>query len=157
MEFFDKLVDSDLIGPDGSIRGCFDESFHGIMVSDRLREMLLNEESEAKDLFAEEEKSEFIFELFRIISIGGALCQADSNIHNYLSLVKSLYRDTVTVYRDSKENKVQLSGKAYKIEKITGVELFPKNPDSPNNALILIIDPLKKVLTVIKQSYNSFW
>lgn len=41
---------------------------------------MLNEYSENKELFNEDEKSELIFKLFRTITIGGALCQADDSI-----------------------------------------------------------------------------
>jgi hypothetical protein len=45
--------------------------------------MLLNDCSENVDAFTSEEKSEFIFHLFRILAVGGSLCQVDSNIERY--------------------------------------------------------------------------
>ena len=52
-------------------------------VGDKLREMLLNESSYQADLFNPDEQSEFIFQLFKILAVGGALCQTDSNISRF--------------------------------------------------------------------------
>ena len=49
-------------------------------MGDKLREMLLNDCSELSDLYNAEEKTEFIFQLFKLIAVGGALCQPDSEI-----------------------------------------------------------------------------
>lgn len=52
-----------------------------MQVGDKLREMLLNEYSEQADLYSAEEKSELIFHLFKILAVGGALCQPDNNVN----------------------------------------------------------------------------
>jgi len=45
-------------------------------VSDKLRELLVNEESLNAEVYSEEDKAEFIFQLFRILVIGGGMCQS---------------------------------------------------------------------------------
>jgi hypothetical protein len=59
--------------------------------------------------------------------------------------------------RDSKTDVVQFSGKVFRINAASGLELFPDNPSSALNALIVIVDPLKKAVTVIKNDFKPFW
>ena len=80
MDFFDRFLDSDLATSSGNIRGCFDEQFDGITVGDKLREFLLNEDSENASMYSQEEKNQLIFAIFKIFAVGGAMCQPDSNI-----------------------------------------------------------------------------
>lgn len=60
-------------------------------------------------------------------------------------------------YRDSKTDTVQFSGRAFRISSTDSLELFPQNPNSPLNSLILIVDPLKKTVTAVKNSFKPFW
>jgi hypothetical protein len=60
-------------------------------------------------------------------------------------------------YRDSKTDTVQFSGRVYKVLAAGNLELFPENPASGLNAMIVIVDPLKKVVTVVKNNFKSFW
>ena len=89
MDFFDRLahVESGIVGPTGNIGGCFEESHDGVSTGDLLRDLLVNRDSPRTHLFSEEEKNEFIFRLFRILAVGGTLCQPDHNIHRYLNFV----------------------------------------------------------------------
>lgn len=83
MDFFDRLIDSDLVSSSGNIRGCFDEQFDGITVGDKLREFLMNEDSENTSLYNEDEKKQLIFAVFKIFACGGSMCQPDSKIDRY--------------------------------------------------------------------------
>jgi hypothetical protein len=83
MDFFDRLTDSNIVTTSGSIRGCFDEQYDGISVGDKLREFLLNEDSENASLYSEEERKQFIFAIFKIFAVGGAMCQPDAVIERY--------------------------------------------------------------------------
>jgi hypothetical protein len=51
-----------------------------IQVGDKLREMLLNEMSDNADLFTADDKNELMFQLFKILAVGGALCQPDNDV-----------------------------------------------------------------------------
>ena len=86
-----------------------------------LREFLLNEDSENASVYAESERKELIFQIFRIFVVGGSLCQPDPTIERcvistqplpfsstlqlliiysrYLDITKSFYKELVTVYR----------------------------------------------------------
>ena len=80
MEFFDRMLDSNLVTSTGNIRGCFDEVFDGITVGDKLREFLLNEDSENAGLFSSTDRNQFIFSIFKVFAVGGSMCQPDSTI-----------------------------------------------------------------------------
>jgi hypothetical protein len=51
-----------------------------IQVGDKLREMLLNEMSDNADLFTADDKNELMFQLFKVLAVGGALCQPDNDV-----------------------------------------------------------------------------
>ena len=155
MTFFDRLNEND-ITYGGHIRGCFDETFHGMTVGDKLREMLVNEESENYHIYNEKEKKELIFVLFRLLAIGGGMCQPDVNIERYLELTKGLYRDLLTVYKAPTTGAVTVSGKAFLLEAVKGLSLHPEE-DKPFNTFVIVIEPLRKEVRVLKCDYKSFW
>ena len=156
MDFFDRLKESGIVSESGTIRGCFEETFDGISVGDKLREMLVNEDSENAYLFNTEDKKQFIYALFKILTVGGAMCQPDVVIDRYLAFTKALYRDVITVYKDSKSGDVKLSGRVYNIRRVTGLNLFTY-PDSSQNYLYIIVDPLRKQITVLKSDFKPYW
>lgn len=63
----------------------------------------------------------------------------------------------IIAHRDARTNQVQLSGRVFLVRSVAGVNLFPANPSSPHNILLLMVDPLKKVVTVVKNSFMPFW
>ncbi|KAJ1412979.1 hypothetical protein B484DRAFT_173231 [Ochromonadaceae sp. CCMP2298] len=157
MGFFDKLDESDIVGPGGTIKGCFDEVVDGLTVGDTLREMLANSCSERADLFSTDEQAELIFQLFKIVAVGGTLCQTESTVDRYLDITRDIYKELVTIYKDSKTETVQFAGRAYVLQSAKNLTLFPDNPESPHNRLLLLVDPLKKTVTVVKNSFKPFW
>lgn len=88
LDFFDRLEDANIVGSDGRLMGCYDEVFNGITVSDKLREMFLNADSENAAVYSESEKKEIIYKLLRLFAVGGSLCQPDHAIERYLELTK---------------------------------------------------------------------
>jgi len=155
MTFFDRLDDAD-ITHGGHIRGCFDESFFGLTIGDKLREMLINEDSENAGVYSEAEKKELIYVLFKLLAVGGGMCQPDVSIERYLELTKGLYRDLLTVYKAPVSGEVTVSGRVYLLEAVQGVTLHPEE-DNPFNLLVVVVEPLRKELRVLKCDYKSFW
>lgn len=49
-------------------------------MGDLLREMLLNENSENASVYTDTEKTELIYQIFKIFSVGGSLCQPEIEI-----------------------------------------------------------------------------
>jgi len=58
-------------------------------------QMLLLEDSDNYDMFTEEERSEFLFRLFRHLCLGGAVCQFEDTIQPYLDATKAIYKDLI--------------------------------------------------------------
>ena len=85
MEFFDRLSVSDLLASSGYIRGCFDELYDGMTASDKLREFLLNEQSDNAAIYNDEDRRQFIFAIFKLFALGGSMCQPDSKIQRFCS------------------------------------------------------------------------
>jgi len=159
MEFFDRLESFDITsstGGGGQIRGCFEEYFDGIQCGDKLREVLLNPDSENASCFSESEKLELIYILFRLLVVGGSLCQPDDRLERYQTLTKGFYRDLLTVYKDDADN-IQVSGKVFKVNAVPGL-CFYAHPDKELvNRFIVYVDPKKKSLVVVKNDYKPFW
>ena len=78
--FFDKLTESGIVLPSGTVRGCYEETFDGVTVGDQLRELLANEDSENSCVFSQADKQEVIYHIFRILAVGGSMCQPDTSI-----------------------------------------------------------------------------
>lgn len=149
MSFFDRLEEHDICTSGGTIRGCYEETFDGITAGNKLQEMLLNPDSENSSVFSESDRNELIFRIFRTLAIGGGMCQPDTTTTRYLEMTQALYKDLLTVYRDSKTNEIVVAGKAFIMRQVQGLELFP-HPDSPINQIILLVDPAKKQIVVFK-------
>jgi hypothetical protein len=73
----------------------------GIQIEDELRRCLLDEDSENYYLFDDEERAEFIFQLFTVTTIGGPLCQYENEIEPYFETTKTIYKDLVAIKKVS--------------------------------------------------------
>jgi hypothetical protein len=79
-----------------------DEWVEGMHLFDKLRQALVLEESDAYETLSQDKYSgEFIFNLMRFLVLGGGMCQYDSNIADYLECTKTLYKDLISVAKDS--------------------------------------------------------
>lgn len=156
MDFFDRLEQCDVVSSSGGIRGCAEETFDGLPAGDRLRELLLNEDSDNASVFTPSERLELIFVLFRLLVLGGSMCQPDTTMTRYLATTKAFYRDVLTVYKDA-EDKVAVSGRVFKISAAAGLDLFSHPDKAVANLLLLIVCPLKKQLTVVRMDFKPYW
>jgi len=73
MTFFDRLEEADppVVRSNGDLVKCFDNFIDGVQISDLLRDLLLNEESEHAELFAEEEGAGLLSRIFFPLARGG--------------------------------------------------------------------------------------
>lgn len=92
LDFFDRLEESGVVGGSGLIKRMYDEIYDGVTCENHLRDMLLNPESEYADLFSEEDREEFIYHIFKWVSVGGSMSQPDEVISPYIKITKALYR-----------------------------------------------------------------
>ena len=157
MDFFDRLEQFDICSNGGSIRQCMEENFDGIPAGDRLREVLLNEDSDNASVFTPSERLELIFLLFRLLVLGGSMCQPDVKVDRYLALTKAFYRDVLTVYKDAATGQVAVSGRVFKIISAAGLDLFSHADKDIVNLLLLSVDPIKKQIVAIRMDYKPFW
>jgi hypothetical protein len=118
--------------------------------------MLINPDSELSSVYSDVEKKELIYHLFRLFVLGGPMAQADIKIDRYLNLTKSVYKELLTVYKDSTTNKISTANRIYLVNCIDGIELHP-HPASPLNFLLVNIDSVKKCVIVMKHSFVPFW
>lgn len=163
MDMFNKL-EPDIVSPSGTIRGCFEERYNDITINDKLREMLVNEDSENSTLFAYSEQRELLFQIFKCLVVGGCLCQCEDRITRYLDTTKALYKELLTVYKNATTDQPEISGRAFLIKSIPGLDLYGDassigNTDNSTaeNMFIVLVDPSKRQLTVVKKVMISLW
>ncbi|CAB4023729.1 Hypothetical predicted protein [Paramuricea clavata] len=125
MDLFNKLFRQGLVRESGMIFKCFDEYVEGFTISDELRKMHLMEESDHYDLFSENEKKEFIFQIFKHICLGGDICQFEDNVNPYLDTSKSLYKDLVSVYKDANSKELKTRSHVFKISALVSTISLP--------------------------------
>jgi hypothetical protein len=93
MDLFNTLfVNNICTGESGYIQKDFEDYLEGILISDKLKQSLLLEDSENYCIFNEEARNEFLFHIFKRIAIGGSLCQYDDYIGEYLNMTKLFYK-----------------------------------------------------------------
>uniref|UniRef100_A0A4W5LBM1 Cilia- and flagella-associated protein 300 n=1 Tax=Hucho hucho TaxID=62062 RepID=A0A4W5LBM1_9TELE len=89
MEMFDPLYSSGIITPSGHITKCFHDTHPDY---DLLRQMLQEDGSEEYGVM---ERREFLFLLFKHVTLGGELCQYEDTINPYIDTTRTIYRDLV--------------------------------------------------------------
>lgn len=161
MAFFDRIMNDDVVSSSGSIRGCFENTFADVTIHDNLREMLLNPDSENSHLFSEEEKREFVFKLFTLLCVGGALCQPEFKIERYLDFTKDLYKELLVLYRGAESREVEVACSVFEIDAVSGgaageVSMFQMSGRAQNR-LLVSVDKLQKSITTIKVDHLPFW
>ena len=99
-------------------------------VSDQLREMLVNEDSENAFLFTDEEKKELLFHLLKVLAVGGAMTQFEDKAAPYIETAKGIYKDFLTVYRNAGSGKVEIANCIFRLRGVqAGFQLFPTKSD----------------------------
>lgn len=116
MEFFDRLKEYNIVRESGHICKCFDEFYEGITISDELRKMILLEDSDNFECYNDDERAEFLFRLFTHICIGGPICQYEDGIEPYFNVVKSLYKDCISVQKNSGTKEIEVVSRVFKIK-----------------------------------------
>ncbi|CAM9665539.1 unnamed protein product [Ectocarpus sp. 4 AP-2014] len=130
MDFFNCLIDKGIVSKTGNIRGCFPDVFDGVTVSDKLRELLVNPASENADTFSPTQQEELLFHVFRVLAVGGGVCQPDDSLEPYTKAAKALYKDLVSVQKNTSTGKLEIA--ACKVYRVT--EAFTVNNHNDNDA-----------------------
>ncbi|XP_046854176.1 cilia- and flagella-associated protein 300-like [Xenia sp. Carnegie-2017] len=146
MEFFNKLFRQGLVRDSGMIYKCFDEYIEGFLISDELRKMHLTDESDHYDVFSDTEKSEFIFRIFAHLCLGGDVCQFEDDVNPYLESAKAIYKDLISVSKDSRTKEIKTRSHVFKISAWNGNEemIYPHGKKHSQSFSYLVVDPLKR-------------
>ncbi|KAK2580782.1 hypothetical protein KPH14_011517 [Odynerus spinipes] len=156
MSFFDKLKNphNEIIHNSGIIRKRYDTKINDFLVSDKLREMLLDEESLSYCLYAENERKEFIFCILQILVLGGILCQYEDTLEPYLNTTKCIYKDLIRVQKQKHLDDVSVCTSVLKViaKDDRNQAYFPNNPCNVQNVGFLLIDgDLREITTFLHQ------
>ena len=125
-------------------------------MADKLKEMMLNADSEHANLFSESDQKELLFQIFKLFVIGGPLNQSDTNISRYFDLTKKVYKDLLSVFKSSDTQEIKVANSVFSIESFDGVELHGSS-DHCANLMVVNVDPVKKTVLLLKNTIVSFW
>ncbi|CAB1099951.1 unnamed protein product [Ectocarpus sp. CCAP 1310/34] len=140
MDFFNCLIDKGdkeeeskyqgerIVSKSGNIRGCFPDVFDGVTVSDKLRELLVNPDSENADAFSPAQQEELLFHVFRVLAVGGGVCQPDDSLEPYTKAAKALYKDLVSVHKNASTGKLEIA--ASKVYRVTEASTVTNHNDN---------------------------
>ncbi|KAI9324690.1 hypothetical protein DFJ73DRAFT_232367 [Zopfochytrium polystomum] len=154
LAFFDRLQTNGVLRSTSSqnINGLIPYHVDNFLIGDALRACLLDPAAESFNSFSADDRREFIFCLFKALCLGGRLCQYEDEIEPYLESVKKLYRDLVTVSKDS-NGKLRVASTVFRVWDV-GSSVSPLFPvHHPQNFLYLSIDPVKRLVTVFYHAY----
>lgn len=156
MTFFDTIKEEGIARESGSICKCLDEVFDGITISDELRKMILDEDSDNFECFSDAQRNELMFKVFTHLVIGGPICQYEDIITPYLDVTKSLYKDLVTVQK-SNSGELNIISKAFKVSGFdrNGSLCYPSTEEHIQSFAYLVIDPLKRHVTLLYHSWGK--
>ncbi|XP_039600271.1 cilia- and flagella-associated protein 300 [Polypterus senegalus] len=152
LSLFDSLYTAGIVRQTGHIVKCFDEEYGE---SDELRKMLLIEDSENSEVISQSDRQEFIFQIFKHFCLGGLLCQYEDTIEPYLEITQSVYKDIVSVYKDSETKKLKMISCVFKVSAYSGPRIcYPADNDHHQNFAYLVLDPVKRHVYVLHHSFG---
>lgn len=96
---FDKLEQNELVVAD-SIKKTFGDQIEEIDIVDLIRDAILNEESEHYSVFDQNDRQDFLFRVFKLLELGGSMCQYEDQLSVYLDWTKYLYKNLVYARKD---------------------------------------------------------
>ncbi|ODN05397.1 hypothetical protein Ocin01_01271 [Orchesella cincta] len=182
VELFEKLKDNKIARRNGSIVKCMPHYIRAdvnnettslgfeLEIADNLRKLLLCNEDDIDDFedisqtLSEDDRKEFLCNLFSHLVIGGSLCQYEDNVEPYIQTTKLLYKDLIAVASNPQnvDDRVTTVGQdrgdgeglkiishVYKIH--SAVNEFAGNKDTLfnrqylNNFFYVIVNPLKQI------------
>lgn len=155
MGFFDRLKTEGVVRDSGATVKCLEEFCEEFVVADELRKVLLMEDDEKYCIFSEKDREEFIFLIFKHLCLGGAVCQYEDEVRPYLEIVKTLYKDLVTVVKNAETKKLSVTSWVLRVEAYNNeTYVFPGNRQHQQNFCYLIVDPLKRHVTAWYHDYG---
>ncbi|XP_050389358.1 cilia- and flagella-associated protein 300 [Patella vulgata] len=156
MTLFDRLYSNNIVREGGAICKCLDEFYDDFTISDELRKMLLSEDSDNYDIYSDADRDEFLFRLFKHMCLGGQVCQFEDNIQPYLDITKQIYKDLISVQKNSESKELNIISSVYKITAGTDSGLvYPSDTEHEQTFSYFIVDPLKRHITVFYHRFGA--
>ncbi|XP_002708636.1 cilia- and flagella-associated protein 300 isoform X1 [Oryctolagus cuniculus] len=154
MSFFDRLYDENIVRDSGHIVKCLDSFCDPFLISDELRKVLLEEDSEKYEVFSQPDREEFLFCLFKHLCLGGSLCQYEDEIYPYLETTKFIYKDLVSVRKNPQTKKIQITSSVFKVTAYDYAGMcYPSTKHHEQTFSYFIVDPIKRHVNVL---YHCF-
>ncbi|KAJ1636176.1 hypothetical protein T492DRAFT_961007 [Pavlovales sp. CCMP2436] len=155
MDLFDRIFDAGIARREGGyLAKCLDTPLaDGLIASDRLRLMLLDDESDEYALYSAAERDELLFRALLHLAVGGGICQYEDGIDALLDSAKALYRDLVRVHKNG-AGQLEVGSWTYRIDALEspkGGGLWPR--ESPHNFCYLAIDPVRRHAVLWSNAY----
>ncbi|XP_058272102.1 cilia- and flagella-associated protein 300 [Hemibagrus wyckioides] len=151
LDIFDPIFSNGIVHPSGHIAKCYHEVHPDF---DELRMMLLEEVSENYHVVSPCDRQEFLFRLFKHLVLGGELCQYEDVISPYIETAKTIYKELVSVQKDSETKEISVVSTILKVSAYDVYGLcYPSGRDSEQTFAYLCIDPFKRHVYVL---YHCF-
>jgi hypothetical protein len=154
----------------GGIRKCFEDVVDGgIPVADELRKCLLDRDSEHFELFTPAERNELLFVLLTHLCVGGGLCQYENSVGPYLSVLRLLYRDLVSVRTNRNTDALEVASIVLRVSNfvVTATQgtaaterilpLFGDKDKDKHHLCLFSIDPQRQHITSYYFAHTSAW
>nr|XP_053652644.1 cilia- and flagella-associated protein 300-like [Cherax quadricarinatus] len=103
-------------------------------------QVLVEEGGELWEVLQKEEREQLLVRLFRLVVLGGECCQFEDNIHHYLAVTRTLYRDLVTPMVEDGRVVVRSVAAQVSVMAADGVTV-PEKPTHSQNILLLVVNP----------------
>ncbi|XP_060075691.1 cilia- and flagella-associated protein 300-like [Ylistrum balloti] len=156
MTLFDRLTDKDIVRENGAIRKCFDEFYDDFTISDELRKLLLIDDSDNYCLYSDSEREEFLFRLFKHICLGGKVCQYEDIIDPYLELTKQVYKDLISVQKNSETKELNIISSVFKVTASDDDHMYyPADKPHEQTFSYFVVDPFKRHVAVLYHKFGS--
>ncbi|KAK3555267.1 hypothetical protein QTP86_014868 [Hemibagrus guttatus] len=151
VELFDPIFSSGIVHPSGHIAKCYHEVHPDF---DELRMFLLEEDSDNHHVVSPCDRQEFLFRLFKHIVLGGELCQYEDVISPYIETAKTIYKELVSVQKDSETKEISVVSTILKVSAYDDHgSCYPSGRESEQTFAYLCIDPFKRHVYVL---YHCF-
>lgn len=162
LDVFDKLSEGaspPIVRPNGDLSKCMEDAREGFQVSDLLRDLILNEDSENAGLYSEDERSELLWRLLEHMSLGGPCCQFEDKLEPYVETAKRVYKELVSAQKNPASGKIEVASVVYKLKGITssgpGPCLFPA--PSRQNWCYVSVDPARRLAKIWYHAWQPYW
>ncbi|XP_034016043.1 cilia- and flagella-associated protein 300 [Thalassophryne amazonica] len=152
MELFDPIYSCGVVRPSGHIVKCYHDMYPDY---DELRQMLQDEESEHYCELGKEDRREFLFCLFKHLCLGGELCQYEDTIDPYISATRKIYKDLISVQKDTETKKISIVSTVLKVCAYDeSGQCYPQREEEEQTFAYLIVDPFRRHVTLFCHWYG---